>query len=99
MIYEEGIFHIKNWKKVGFPVDIVVIPDFQSAKAFAELIFSSLNADEYENYIVQHIFYDTGRKIWIAYFWRDYKEDIDGGCLGIAFRSENAEILKIWNEL
>ena len=92
--YETGVYYDKDWDKemVG-TYKGNTIPDKETAIAVASAIQIGIQGEERA---VLQVFYDVEDKIWIVTFVRPSSVMMNGGCISIALRQEDGQVLRIW---
>jgi hypothetical protein len=93
-LYETGVYYDKDWDKemVG-TYKGNAIPDKETAIAVASAIQIGIQGEERA---VLQVFYDVEDEIWIVTFVRPSSVMMNGGCISIALRQEDGQVLRIW---
>ncbi len=93
ILYREGDFSylLKDNTAV---YDGEIVSDKETAIEIAKIVLN--NISDFENkkdYNTIIVFYDTEKEIWIVTF---DKKDTLGGCVSVAIRKSDAQIVKVW---
>ena len=78
-------------------IDIVAIPDMETAIDIASAIFRNMQKDgRYVNYVPQVVYYDGENEIWIVSFRDETCTRFIGQSISIALQKSDARVLKIF---
>lgn len=102
IMYEEGIYQNKDWNSLEFSIEMICVPNKETAVSIAnDIMINFQKQGKFNGYIPQHVFLDTEDNFWVVSFWPNIKNDNStyiGASFSIAIQKENAQILKMWIE-
>lgn len=96
--YETGTY---DWE-IGEEVSVtdMCVPDKETAIQIGKAITAGFRKKGYfPDYVPQHVFFDTEKKVWIVTSWPENKNDkeiYNGACFSVAIRKDNGEVIKMW---